>query len=75
MIVASNGGSPTHPGWYYNLKANPRIKVEVGTQTFTVLAEEPDGTARAELWPELVTESLTSADIRAGPHDRFRCSY
>ena len=57
VIVASNGGSPTHPGWYYNLKANPRIKVEVGTQTFTVLAEEPDGTARAELWPELVTES------------------
>jgi hypothetical protein len=34
-IVASNGGSPAHPDWYYNLKANPRIKVEVGTQTFT----------------------------------------
>ena len=43
-IVASNGGSPAHPGWYYNLKANPRINVEVGTQTFTVLAEELDGT-------------------------------
>jgi deazaflavin-dependent oxidoreductase (nitroreductase family) len=56
-IVASNGGSPTHPDWYYNLKANPRIKVEVGTQTFTVLAEELDDTARAELWPKLVAES------------------
>jgi len=55
-IVASNGGSPTHPDWYYNLKANPRIKVEVGTQTFTVLAEELDDTARAELWPKLVAE-------------------
>jgi deazaflavin-dependent oxidoreductase (nitroreductase family) len=28
--VASNGGSPTHPDWYHNLNANPRIKVEVG---------------------------------------------
>src|SRR5256886_1673897 len=35
-IVASNGGSPAHPDWYYNLKAHPRITVKVGTQTFTV---------------------------------------
>jgi deazaflavin-dependent oxidoreductase (nitroreductase family) len=55
-IVASNGGSPTHPDWYHNLKANPRIKVEAGTQMFTVLAEELDDTARAELWPKLVAE-------------------
>ena len=39
-IWAANGGSPTHPNWYYNLKANPRITVEAGTQTFTVLAQE-----------------------------------
>ena len=55
-IWAANGGSPTHPNWYYNLKANPRITVEVGTQTFTVLAEELDGTTRAELWPKLIAE-------------------
>jgi deazaflavin-dependent oxidoreductase (nitroreductase family) len=55
-IVASNGGSPTHPDWYYNLKACSKIKVEVGAQTFTVLAEELDGTARAGLWPKLVAE-------------------
>jgi deazaflavin-dependent oxidoreductase (nitroreductase family) len=57
VIVASNGGSPTHPSWYHNLKANPRIDVEVGTETFTALAEELDGTARAELWPKLVAAS------------------
>jgi deazaflavin-dependent oxidoreductase (nitroreductase family) len=55
-IVASNGGSPTHPDWYYNLKADPRIKAEVDTQTFTVLAEELDDTARAELWPKLLAQ-------------------
>ena len=57
VIVASNGGSPTHPSWYYNLKANPRIEVELGTQTFTMVAEELEGTARAELWPKLVAAS------------------
>lgn len=64
-IVASNGGSPAHPDWYYNLKANPRIKVEAGTQTFTVLAEELDDTARAELWPKLVAESPAVGEHQA----------
>jgi deazaflavin-dependent oxidoreductase (nitroreductase family) len=64
-IVASNGGSPAHPDWYHNLRANPRIKVEVGTQTFTVLAEELDDTARAELWPKLVAESPAVGEHQA----------
>jgi deazaflavin-dependent oxidoreductase (nitroreductase family) len=64
-IVASNGGSPTHPDWYHNLKANPRIKVEVGAQTFPVLAEELDDAARAELWPKLVAEAPQLGEYRA----------
>jgi len=54
VIVASNGGSPADPDWCRNLRANPRITVEVGARAFTVLAEELDGAARAELWPRLV---------------------
>jgi deazaflavin-dependent oxidoreductase (nitroreductase family) len=57
VIVASDGGSPTHPNWYHNLKANPRINVEVGAETFTVLAEELEGAARAELWSKVVAEA------------------
>ena len=64
-IVAANGGSPAHPDWYYNLKANPRIKVEVGTKTFTVVAEELDETTRGELWPKLVAESPTVGEHQA----------
>jgi deazaflavin-dependent oxidoreductase (nitroreductase family) len=64
-IVASNGGSPAHPDWYYNLKASPRIRVEVGTQTFTVLAEELDGTARADLWPKLVAQYPSIGEYQA----------
>ena len=57
VIVASNGGSPAHPGWYYNLKANPRTTAEVGGRALTVVAEELDGAPRAELWPALVAEA------------------
>ena len=56
-IVASNGGSSAHPDWYYNLRAHPRITVEVGTQTFPVMAQELGDAARAELWPKLVAQS------------------
>ena len=64
-IVASNGGSPINPDWSYNLKANPRITVEVGTQTFSVLAEELDDTARAELWPKLVAKHPAVGEYQA----------
>jgi deazaflavin-dependent oxidoreductase (nitroreductase family) len=64
-IVASHGGSPTHPDWYHNPKANHRINVEVGTQAFTVLAEELDDTARAELWPKLVAEAPQLVEYQA----------
>jgi deazaflavin-dependent oxidoreductase (nitroreductase family) len=53
-VVASNGGSATHPAWYHNLKAQPRITVEVGTETFSAHAEELVGVARSRLWLTLV---------------------
>jgi deazaflavin-dependent oxidoreductase (nitroreductase family) len=55
-IWAANGGAPTHPNWYHNLKAHPQTTVEVGAETFTVLARELDAAARAELWPKLVAQ-------------------
>jgi deazaflavin-dependent oxidoreductase (nitroreductase family) len=64
-ICAANGGSPTHPAWYYNLKASPQITVEVGAQTFTVRAQELDGTARAGLWPSLVAEAPDLGRLQA----------
>ena len=64
-IVASNGGSRVHPDWYYNLKANPRIRVEVGAETFWVLAEELDDSARAGLWPKLIAEYPAIGEFQA----------
>jgi deazaflavin-dependent oxidoreductase (nitroreductase family) len=31
IIIASKGGAPSNPDWYYNLKANPTVGVELGS--------------------------------------------
>jgi len=64
VIVASNGGSPTHPSWYHNLRATPRVDVEVGTARFRALARQLDGAARAELWPKLIEASPSVAEFQ-----------
>ena len=65
VIAASDGGSPSHPAWYHNLKAHPTIVAELGTETFTMRAEEVEGAARAELWPKLVAASPTVGEFQA----------
>jgi len=54
VIAASKGGAPTNPDWYHNLKAHPRIDVEVGTESFLVEATEVTGEERDALWRRLV---------------------
>ena len=54
VIAATKSGAPTNPDWYHNLKAHPRITVEVGTATFPVEAAEVTGAERDELWRRLV---------------------
>jgi deazaflavin-dependent oxidoreductase (nitroreductase family) len=50
IIGATNGGLPDNPAWYHNLKANPRIDVEVGTEKFAVVVEEIMGPQREAAW-------------------------
>jgi deazaflavin-dependent oxidoreductase (nitroreductase family) len=50
VIFASKGGAPENPSWYHNLKANPDVTIEVGTETLPVLAEEATGEERDRLF-------------------------
>lgn len=54
VIVASQGGLPRHPGWYFNLKANPNVEVEVGREIRAMRARDATAEERAVLWPRLV---------------------
>lgn len=47
VVIASKGGSPTHPAWYLNLVANPVVTIEHAGETFQAkasTAEEPERT-------------------------------
>jgi deazaflavin-dependent oxidoreductase (nitroreductase family) len=54
VIIASKGGAPTNPDWYYNLLANPQVTVEVGTQTFKARAESTSEPERSRLYGKMV---------------------
>jgi F420H(2)-dependent quinone reductase len=54
-LVASLGGSPKHPVWYYNLKANPdEVVIQDGPDPFEVRVREVSGDERAEWWKRSV---------------------
>ena len=54
VIVASNGGTATHPMWWLNLQADPEAMVEVGDRKTHVRATEARGEEKARLWQRLI---------------------
>ena len=64
LIIASKAGAPTNPDWYHNLKANPRVDVELGTETVRVDAHELAPAERAEKWAEITTRAPGFADYQ-----------
>ena len=53
--VASQGGAPTHPLWYYNFRTNPRVELQDGPRRRDMVAREVTGSERAEWWERAVS--------------------
>jgi len=54
-LVASVGGAPQHPSWYYNLKAHPdEVLIQDGPEPFPVTVRELDGDERQVWWDRAV---------------------
>jgi deazaflavin-dependent oxidoreductase (nitroreductase family) len=49
-VFGSKGGAPTHPDWYYNLLANPRVTIEIGSATRAMMARVAEGEERERIW-------------------------
>jgi F420H(2)-dependent quinone reductase len=64
VIVASKGGFPKNPAWYYNLKANPLTEVQVGSHHVPVRARVATAEERERLWPEAVKSYHGYADYQ-----------
>jgi deazaflavin-dependent oxidoreductase (nitroreductase family) len=53
IIIASKGGAPRNPDWYHNLAANPKVKVEVGTEEFQAVAHNTQEPERSKLYDRM----------------------
>jgi F420H(2)-dependent quinone reductase len=63
--VASLGGAPKNPVWYYNLKANPAVEVQDGPKKLDMVAREITGDEKAEWWERAVAAYPPYADYQA----------
>lgn len=63
-VVASLGGAPKHPVWYYNLKANPHVELQDGPVRRDYTAREVTGDEKATWWARSVAAYPDYADYQ-----------
>ena len=62
--VASQGGAPDNPRWYYNLRANPQVELQDGPHRWQMTARQVTGDERAQWWERAVAAYLPYADYQ-----------
>lgn len=63
-VIASRGGAPTHPVWYFNLVQNPHVELQDGAVKRDYLAEEVSGEERDIWWERAVAAYPDYADYQ-----------
>lgn len=63
-VVASLGGAPKHPVWYFNLKAQPHVELQDGAERHDYRAREVTGTERTLWWQRAVEAYPDYADYQ-----------
>jgi deazaflavin-dependent oxidoreductase (nitroreductase family) len=65
LLVASKGGAPKHPVWYFNLRADPQaVTIQDGPEPFGVAVRELSGEERAVWWQRAVAAFPPYADYQ-----------
>ena len=64
LILASKGGAPTNPDWYANVRANPIVTVERGTERFQARATVATEPERTRLYAAMVKQSPGFAEYQ-----------
>jgi deazaflavin-dependent oxidoreductase (nitroreductase family) len=63
-LVASLGGAPKHPVWYFNLVADPHLELQDGTERSDMVAREVTGDEKAVWWERAVAAYPDYADYQ-----------
>ena len=53
-VIASMGGQPQHPSWFFNLEANPAVEVQFGPERWRARAEVLSSDQRARVWSRII---------------------
>ena len=64
-VIASKGGAPTHPVWYFNLVADPHVELRDGPVTSEMVARQLSGEEKALWWGRAVAAYPDYADYQA----------
>ncbi|GMA33418.1 nitroreductase family deazaflavin-dependent oxidoreductase [Litorihabitans aurantiacus] len=65
-VVASLGGAPQHPQWYFNMLAEPLVELQDGTAKGDYVSREVTGEEKRVWWERSVAAFPTYADYQAG---------
>ena len=65
VVAASKGGSDKNPMWYLNLKANPKVQVQIKKEVLDLTARDATDEERAKYWPKLVEMYPTYEDYQS----------
>jgi len=55
-VIASMGGQPQHPAWFFNLEANPKVEVQLGPKQWHARAEVLPPDQRDGLWSRITAK-------------------
>ena len=64
VVMASKGGAPTHPDWFYNVRSNPDVTVELGAETFPARATILQGAERQRLFDQMASQMPNFAEYQ-----------
>lgn len=54
ILIASKAGYHKNPGWYYNLLAEPNVRIKLKNETFNAVARVAEGVERQRCWDQMV---------------------
>lgn len=65
LIVGSYAGAPKDPAWVHNLRANPKVRIEVGTDSYDATARELPDDERDAAYPKIAAAAPVFAEYQA----------
>jgi deazaflavin-dependent oxidoreductase (nitroreductase family) len=69
LLIASQGGAPTHPNWYLNLLATPEAEIQVRSEHLKVQARTASDEEKPRLW-KIMTDLWPNYDVYQTRTDR-----